>query len=1114
MSLSSQSALQFSPFHIPANVDLLYREEKMVALERRAVQVLRYLVEHHDRVVTKDELLEAVWPDTFISDGVLKRAVSQARRALGDVADKAKFIETYHGRGYRFVATVERQVKSESVIAEPEIQMPPPAAELQALTTPPNQPAAASGAVGVPVAKSVPSVAVSSIPDYNQLVGRETEMAQLQGDYRRTLEGTSQPVLLIGEPGVGKTQLAREFANWARAQGAVCLSAQFFDYQASRLAPYEVFLDLIRSILGVNAGNREDCDLRVLAKNHFAVELPEELFTDARAASQLRTAGITNALKLEEVSPYKTAPLNPSYTAGGRAAGTRSTGKLSSGNARAVAPIGQCFIRASHHRPLVMILDDVQWADEASREVIGHLMRMLGREPLMIVCLARAESLLGEGNERDSHFAEWMKRLAISRSYTTLSLKSLDEPASHAAIDAVFSGAIAVPPNDLQTLHRITGGNPYFLVEVLRLLVAEKAICFDSAALPQWQWRGIKDLSLPVTIVMAAQAKLDRLSEEVREIVECAAVIGDEFRIETLARVTGRSEDEIERLVMDGVRRGVLAERGVSADNDARFHHTTLRRVMYDAMPLRRRKRVHLRAAQVLETVYAFEQDRVAEAISAHYEASTDWGKTFEWSIRAWQAASSRLSWSEAMTAIERADRAAKEMAQGSGNHLVPAEHLKLLFALGETNFAVGKLRESDTFYNEAIQLARSLNDRAAMATALLQQGETRMGLALYQESVAVTEQALEIYRAMNDQEGAAMAMLQLGGVEVRRGNYDAAIELAQKSLEDVALNSQVAAIAFGLLGWARALQGHLTEGVPLLERAVDYLSNVGDVQRRVLLLRRSHWAELSRGRYETAIELAMRARDDAERLSDAAGEGTMDMGIGQARLAQGLYNEAIEFLTRARQRLHVVGDTHCEAETLWLLGRAQCELGNHEPARKLLEKALAMILEVGDRDDEFRILTDLSRVALSEGDAQTALQFADNALAIAEELNNRDALGTTLVEIARASLALGRHAEAQATIERALALLEESESGERWRAYWAKSQILEAQNSDSKDALNALSRTVGLLDEIRQQVSQDETRFAAITQSRRAPAQQLRAMLSRQGQVDKAQEVAQSWAL
>lgn len=989
--MSHVSELSFPPFYIPANVDLLYREEKIVALERRAVQVLRHLVANHDRVVTKDELLETVWPDTFISDGVLKRAISQARRALGDVADKATFIETYHGRGYRFVAEVIAKAECEPaatraavepVIPSPTLPNSPSAIQPNAPGFPPFN-TAANSAAGVATARSTHATVLSSCPNYNQLIGRETEMAQLQADYHRVLEGAGHPVLMIGEPGVGKTQLAREFANWARAQGAVCLYAQFFDYQASRLAPYEVFLDLLRSVLGINASNREDCDLRVLAQNHFGVALPEELFTDGRMNSQLRMSGSTGTLNLND-----SAIRNPQSQ-------IRKTGSLTGGISRAVASIGQCFIRASHHCPLILILDDVQWADEASREVIGNMMRTLRSEPLMIVCLARAEALSAVGS--DNSFAEWLKRLAGYRSYTTLTLKPLDASSSQIAIEAVFGNRITVPPADLQTLHRITGGNPYFLVEMLRLLVAEKAVSVNDGC---WQWNGIRKLSLPVTIVMAAQAKLDRLSDEVRAITECAAVIGDEFRIEVMARMTGCSEDQIEHLVMEGVRRGVLSERGVSGDSDARFYHNTLRRVLYEALPSRRRKRLHLQAAQSIEAIYLFEPDRVAEAISAHYEAAANWEKAFEWSIRAWQAASSRLSWSEAMICIERAEHATNEMTQGSGSHLAPSEKLRLLFALGETNFAVGKLKESDATYSEAILLARSLNDRAGLATALLQQGQTRMSLSLYRESVAVTEQALELYQAMSDGEGAALALLQLGGVQVRQGNYDAAIELAQKSLEDVALNSQVAAIAFGLLGWARALQGHFADGVPLLERAVEYLSSVGDVQRRGLLLRRSHWAELSRGRYETAIELATRG-DDAQRLSDATGEAQMELGIGQARLAQGLHAEAIEFLVRAKDRLRMIGDTHCEAEAYWLLGRARCELGQLDDARKLLERALEMILEVGDRDDEFRILTDLARVATAEGDGQTALQFAENAVVIAEQLNNRDGLGVALVETA-----------------------------------------------------------------------------------------------------------------
>ena len=301
------ATLLFPPFHIPASVDLLYREEKIVALERRAVQVLRYLVEHHDRVVSKDELLEAVWPETFISDGVLKRAISQARRALGDVAEESKFIETYHGRGYRFVAKVIVRDESKPEASEVKDTKPEPPQVQAAIRTV----QAVSAAAAKPVAHPV-----SDVPNYNQLIGRETEMAQLQGDYRRALEGAGRPVLMIGEPGVGKTQLAREFANWARAEGAVCLYTQFFDYQASRLAPYEVFLDLLRGILGVNAGNREDCDLRVLARNHFGVNLPEELFTDARLNSQLRLSGTTGALRLDEIPVRKTGPLNMPRTTG------------------------------------------------------------------------------------------------------------------------------------------------------------------------------------------------------------------------------------------------------------------------------------------------------------------------------------------------------------------------------------------------------------------------------------------------------------------------------------------------------------------------------------------------------------------------------------------------------------------------------------------------------------------------------------------------------------------------------------------------------------------------------------------------------------------------------
>ncbi|HYU31241.1 MAG TPA: transcriptional regulator [Thermoanaerobaculia bacterium] len=100
-------ALGFGPFRIPTGLDLLYRGSAVVPLEPRAVCVLRHLVRHAGRVVGKGELLDAVWPDTYVTEGVLKKAVSQIRRALGDPPQQSRFIETWHRRGYRFIAPVE-----------------------------------------------------------------------------------------------------------------------------------------------------------------------------------------------------------------------------------------------------------------------------------------------------------------------------------------------------------------------------------------------------------------------------------------------------------------------------------------------------------------------------------------------------------------------------------------------------------------------------------------------------------------------------------------------------------------------------------------------------------------------------------------------------------------------------------------------------------------------------------------------------------------------------------------------------------------------------------------------------------------------------------------------
>jgi tetratricopeptide (TPR) repeat protein len=245
-----------------------------------------------------------------------------------------------------------------------------------------------------------------------------------------------------------------------------------------------------------------------------------------------------------------------------------------------------------------------------------------------------------------------------------------------------------------------------------------------------------------------------------------------------------------------------------------------------------------------------------------------------------------------------------------------------------------------------------------------------------------------------------------------------------------------------------------------------------------------------------------------------------MTLGVGQARIAQGLYEEGVELLRQALDSFQVIGETHMEAESLWLIGRAYVETCRGEEAGPLLARALELVREVGDRDDEFRILTDIARLKICAGLHAGALEAADEAVAIAESLGNRDGLGAALVERARACVGLKKYDCALEAADRAITLLDEAESGECWRARWARAQArLAASGNDQKRAgepvLDDLRRAVAQLEAMRSQLSpEDEMRRRNVTAARSGPARDLHTVLSRLKLQGEAVPLSQSWDL
>ena len=726
--------LNFPPYQLVPGVNLLFRDGVVVSLEPRAVQVLSYLVRHRERLVPKDELLDKIWTDVFTTDAVLKQAVSQVRRALGDAPDSPRYIQTFHSRGYRFIAPVSEQTPGGEVDDK---ESSGPVHPAGASSVPVEE--ALQGSVGTRASRRS-----EAGPNYDLLVGRDKELSLLQAEYGRVLSGSGQPVVVKGEPGIGKTQLARHFGHWASAENASFIYARFFDYEGGRLAPYETLIDLLSAALA----------------------------PDRRA--QAGGARAHSARMLREAVELRCGERLPDELFGGEDANATPARVGAGDHFRIVVPLGRAFLSLSRERPLVMVLDDLQWADEVSLDCLGYLMRARASEPLMLVMLARVE----ESSDAKHKLAQWLKRQISYRSFTSVSLPPLGEDSCREAVEEAFGGAARaplIPQTDTRTMFRVTGGNPYFLVETLRLLVAEGAISNVEAGAgseSRWQWNGIENVPLPDTLVMAALGKLERLPDDLRGLLEHAAVIGDEFRLETLALMSSNGEDLLDESLREGIHLGVLAERGVSIGEDYRFYHTILRRVLYESIAPRRRRRLHLLAAAAIEEVHARHPDRVAEALSAHYEAAGDVARAFRWAMRAWTAASARWHWNEAVSCAERARRSAERLDfngdSAPANHstadagvdfsaresptIQASEKLSMLLALCESLHAVGRNKELEPVLPEALALARALRDEQAEAAVLFQTGLVHTALSQYREALSTVEQALDIYRSPRQQ--------------------------------------------------------------------------------------------------------------------------------------------------------------------------------------------------------------------------------------------------------------------------------------------------------------------------------------------------------------------------
>ena len=468
-------------------------------------------------------------------------------------------------------------------------------------------------------------------------VGRDAERTELRQLLDSAIRGAGGLVMIGGEPGVGKTRLAEELMVEAQARDVQVFVGH--SYEAEGAAPYVAFVEILEAALE-----------RAPSPQAFRQDLGDEAAEVAKLLPKLRRLCADIPAPLELPAEQERRLLFNS--------------------------LREVIARTAGRRPLLVILDDLQWADDPTLLFVEHLAERLGELPVLVVATYRdtevdvGRPLAGTFESlRRRHLALWMP------------LRRLPED-SVAELLGALAGQ-AAPPELVRVVFSETEGNPFFLEEVYRYL-AEEGRLFDAHG----QFRTdleIGELDVPAGVRLVVGRRLARLGEGAQRILATAAVAGRAFSVELLETMGEDDPDSLLDAIESAERaRLIVPAPDPSGEDRFIFAHELIRQTLVTDLSLTRRRRLHARVADAIARHYAAAVDEHAAAIAHHLtEAEADPSRVFDYLVRAGR-------WAVAGSAFEEALRH-YELAAGIESAGTATERAELLFELGSARRNSGR---------------------------------------------------------------------------------------------------------------------------------------------------------------------------------------------------------------------------------------------------------------------------------------------------------------------------------------------------------------------------------------------------------------------------------------
>ncbi|MDM7999229.1 MAG: adenylate/guanylate cyclase domain-containing protein [Dehalococcoidia bacterium] len=799
-------------------------------------------------------------------------------------------------------------------------------------------------------------IEAAALRGLTRFVGREKEMATLREAFDKAKSGSGQVVCIVGEAGVGKSRLLLELRRSIPQDEYTYLEGRCLHYGSSM--PYLPLLDILRSYFGLKEGEREFLVRKRLEEKTSAI--------DPKLKAILPPLQELLSLKVEDEAYLKLEPQKK--------------------REKIFEAIRDLLVVESQRKPLMVAIDDFQWTDRTSEEFLSYFIGHLPSSRILLLLLYRPE-----------YTHQW----ASKSCYSQIRVDELPTKSSADLVRAMLEEGEVAPELRELILNR-AAGNPLFMEEFTHTLLENGSI--QKKDHQYVLSRKPSEIHVPDTIQGIIAARMDRLDENLKRIMQVASVIGRDFAYRILQTITGMQEELKGHLVnLQGLE--FIYEKSLYPELEYVFKHALTQEVAYNSLLLKRRKQIHERIGKAIEELYPDRLEEFCEPLALHYKQGECFHKAVEYLIKAGEKSLNRYAVEEAhqhfRDAFDILSR--KAVRTREEDRLL----IDMLIKWAYVHYFRGSFEELHGLLRAHDELAQSLDDQERLGMFRNWRGFVLYSIGEVKEAHRYLHEVLNLGEGLGSQKVVGYACSWLAWTCGYLGLLDEAITHGERALaisssfeEDQYLYYKTV----GALSYAYYVRGDKKQTLETAEALLEYGRSHGSIRSLVLGHVGVGLNHLMSGDYVSAVDCM---RQGTTVAADPFYEQYARMWLGVAQMFNGQFEQGGEALQRALAYSREVGAGIMEDPVQLALSLAEVGKGQVENALRQCEEAAERFLVKGMRSGVLTSYLWVGRLyALFQGSVtrgeQKALDCTNRAIGLAREIGAKGLLGEAYLDLGR----------------------------------------------------------------------------------------------------------------